>query len=106
MTDKKLQVKFKDILDDIMPYQPEKVIVFGSFVRGKTHKWSDIDMLIVKKTNEPFLQRLKKLSLMCKHNIRPVDFLVYTPEEFNSLTSSPTPFFNNIIKEGKIIYEK
>ena len=41
-----------------MQYQPEKIILFGSYAWGNPTKDSDIDLLIVKKTNQKHRQRM------------------------------------------------
>ena len=53
-----LDRKLKQILSDLKPYNPEKIILYGSCARGDTSKYSDIDLLIVKKTNKLFHHRI------------------------------------------------
>ena len=73
--------KFKSKVNKDMPLQ--KVIFFGSMASGKPHKWSDVDLIIVsagfKKKN--IFKRGAKLYDYWDLNL-PVDFLCYTPEEF------------------------
>lgn len=69
----------------------KKMLLFGSQASGKPHKWSDFDLVIVspkfKKLN--FFQRGAKM--YDYWNLRkPVDFLCYTPEEFNKLKKQVT----------------
>ena len=47
---KELQAELERILPAIINCGVEKVVLFGSLVSGNTHKCSDIDLLIVKKT--------------------------------------------------------
>ncbi len=62
----------------------EKMVLFGSRATGKTGKNSDIDLIIVspsfKKMN--FIKRAAKMYDYWKLEY-PVDFLCYTPDEFN-----------------------
>lgn len=88
----------------VKEYQPEKIVVFGSFVSGKIKENSDLDIMILKDTKSPFLQRLKEVALISRPKIA-VDFLVYTPREYEVMSLENNYFFNEIIK-GKIIYEK
>lgn len=104
---KQLQKIIQQIIKDLMPYNPEKIILFGSAVKGRMDEHSDIDIIVIKKTKERFLQRLKKVALMLPSRERVADVLVYTPEEFKQMNSDEyNPFFRNIRNEGKIIYEK
>ena len=61
----------------------DKMILFGSQATGKTHKWSDVDLILVSKKFRKmnFFERGAKLYNYWSVR-RPVDFLCYTPEEF------------------------
>ena len=76
--------RFKKDLSGYIPIR--KMILFGSQARGKTHKWSDVDLLIV---SDKFRRKksFKRARGFYKYwNLDyPVDFLCYTPEEFNKL---------------------
>ena len=104
---KKTQKKIlQEIINDLKSYQPEKIILFGSVAKGKFHSQSDFDLIVIKKTKAPFLQRLKKVNLLIKGNY-PLDILVYTPKEFQEmLKDKSNSFFRSIKKSSKIIYEK
>lgn len=38
-------------------YQPQKIILFGSYADGNPREGSDIDLLIIKETSGTFLDR-------------------------------------------------
>lgn len=84
-------------------YQPQKIILFGSYARGTQSHDSDIDLLIVKDTQEDFLTRIRSVrkSLLCP---LPLDILVYTTDEINKLKDRW--FINDIINEGVVVYER
>jgi len=105
--DKKTQKNIlQEIVKDLKSYRPEKIILFGSVAKGKSHSQSDIDFIVIKKTKTPFLQRLKKVNLLIKGNY-PLDILVYTPKEFQEvLKDKSSSFFRSIKKSSKVIYEK
>lgn len=67
-------------------FKPEKVIIFGSRVRGNARKDSDIDVIVISSyfKNIPFL---KRMSLMLKKVSFPkhVDYLCYTPMEYKRI---------------------
>ncbi len=73
-----------------------KMIFFGSRAKGRFHQDSDIDIVIVSPQFKGlnFFQRGAKM--YDYWNLRyPVDFLCYTPEEFNKLKKQIT-----IVKEA------
>ncbi|MDP4039912.1 MAG: nucleotidyltransferase domain-containing protein [Candidatus Pacearchaeota archaeon] len=73
-----------------------KVILFGSQASNTTHKDSDIDLIIVSPDFESMsaIQRAAKLYNYWEA-LYPVDFICYTPKEFNILKRRIT-----IVKEA------
>ncbi len=104
---RKLAQALQQILQTLtVQYQPDKVILFGSMVNARVGEWSDIDLVIVKDTPRPFLQRIKQVALLCRASVG-VDFLVYTPSEFAQMVAEKNPFIlNEVIRKGKILYER
>jgi len=89
----------------IKEYDPESIFLFGSFVNGEINDWSDIDIIIVKKTNKRFLDRIKEVFMILRPRVG-VDILVYTPEEFNELTMKRTFMKKEMLEKGVKIYER
>ncbi|MDI6902642.1 MAG: nucleotidyltransferase domain-containing protein [Methanocellales archaeon] len=94
--------KFKESMPK--KYRIEKIILFGSQATGKTKESSDIDLIIVSRER-------KKLELLPKlyhewHLVQkidyPVDFLCYTPEEFEKKKKQIT-IVREAVKEGIVI---
>ncbi len=101
-----LETEFKRILDIIIgKYKPEKVILFGSFAEDDIHEWSDIDMVIIKETTLRPIDRCVELSRLVEPKVG-IDFFIYTPDEYKNLLSEKYTFLINIIKKGKVVYEK
>jgi predicted nucleotidyltransferase len=84
---------------------PEKVILFGTLAKGQVHEWSDIDLVIVERTQLPFFQRIKKVRKLLQPRVG-MDIMVYTPEEFDRLCSDRPFFKEEIIGKGEIVYER
>lgn len=83
---------------------PEKVIVFGTLAKGPVHEWSDIDLVVVERTQLPFFQRIKKIRQLLQPKVG-MDIMVYTPEEFEQLCTNRPFFQEEIVGKGKIVYE-
>ena len=86
-------------------YKPEKIILFGSLADGKVHEWSDIDLLIVKKTRKRPIERCLEVCRLIRPKIG-IDLFIYTPEEYERLVNERFSFLINILKMGKVLYEK
>lgn len=53
----------QEIIDRIVAgYDPEKIIVFGSYARGAQRKGSDLDVLVVKDTTARWTDRVRAVS--------------------------------------------
>ncbi len=100
MVKKKLPKKVTDEVKDYVRILKEDelpinhVIVFGSYAKGTTHKWSDIDVCIISsKFNDPF-EALQYLWLKkADDNIEPIGF---SPKDFKEGSS----LINEIKKFG------
>ena len=105
------QAKLNQALERILltlaaEYQPDKVILFGSLAQTAVGEWSDLDLVIIKDTPKPFLQRLKEVALLCRAPVG-VDFLVYTPNEFAQMIADRNPFIlEEVLRKGKVVYER
>jgi predicted nucleotidyltransferase len=104
------QAKLSEALEQILrtvttQYQARKVILFGSLAQGTVGEWSDLDLVIIKDTTLPFLERLKEVAVLCRATVG-VDFLVYTPNEFAQMVAANNPFIvQEVIHKGKVLYE-
>lgn len=89
----------------ITEYTPEKIILFGSFTSGKTKPWSDVDMVIIKNTDKSFLDRTKEVLSLLKPRVG-LDVIIYTPHEFERLSSTNLFIKEEISGKGVVIYER
>lgn len=90
--------EFKESLSKAIPI--EKMIFFGSRAKGRGHRDSDIDLVVVSKKFEGKRFRDRSLGFYKHWNLDyPVDFLCYTPQEFNKRSSQVT-ILREAVKEG------
>ncbi len=89
-------------------YNPEKIILFGSFAYGKPTRDSDIDMLIVKRTKKKSMDRWFTLRKLCQDPDRGIPFspLVFTPKELKHRLSLGDDFFREILERGEMLYQR
>jgi predicted nucleotidyltransferase len=100
-----MNARLEYVLNRLKEYEPEKVILFGSQARDACDVYSDIDLVIIKKTKKLFLDRIKEVLKIIKPNFA-IDILVYTPDEFQRMSFEGNPFLEQVLREGKVIYEK
>ena len=99
-----LETLKEQIIDNFKPFNPEKIILFGSAASGSWDEESDVDIIIVYSTDKSFLNRLKELYQSWSIP-KAVDILAYTPSEFLEMASS-NYFIQDAVKEGELIYER
>jgi len=114
MNQKELNKKLKQIIKDLNPYQPDKVILYGSYAKGNPKKESDIDLLIIKKTDKDYFENVREICQLLRPKkyygtskyIKGIDPIIYTPSQIKKRIMINDFFIKDILKEGKIIYEK
>lgn len=82
----------------------EKVILFGSFAKGKVHPDSDLDLVFISpefKGRDSF-SRFRLIARARKNYELPMDYFGFTPEEFEK--ASPLATLGEIRETGKIVF--
>jgi len=92
----------------IRRYQPERIILFGSYAYGEPDQASDIDLLIVKQTDLPFHKRWAEVCRLVSHLRRGIPFspFVITPDELDERLALGDPFFREILEKGETLYAR
>ncbi len=93
--------KFVSLLQD---YEPECIILFGSRARGEADEYSDYDLIVIKSTRRPFLERLQDMVPYLVAFDHPAEVLVYTPAEFEQMGEVGLGWI--VKREGVILYER
>ena len=73
----------------------QAAFIFGSVAWERARYWSDIDVLIVKQTTQPFVERGREFMDLFDLGLA-VDILVYTPAEFHAMKQEPSFFWRQI----------
>jgi len=105
-------IKIKKILITLLQERGihvEKIVVFGSFAKGKMNKNSDIDIIIVSKDfrNKDIFERVEMTRGIHRKLIegvmKPFDIMYYSNEEWKG---SHSLIINAAKKEGEIVYAR
>jgi predicted nucleotidyltransferase len=81
-----------------------EVILFGSHARGDPDENSDVDLMIIAKSNLPRFKRSRELYKLMRPYPFAMDLVVYTPEEIERGMRSPVSFVSTVLREGKTLY--
>ena len=87
-----------------MEFQPQKIILFGSYARGNPRPESDVDLLVIMDTPlkeiEQALKIRRYLGVMFG-----LDLIVHTPKRIAQRVEMGDWFLRDVLKEGKVMYE-
>lgn len=106
MANKSPRKKILEIVDKIKKeYQPEKIILFGSYAYGEPAEHSDIDLLIIKESNKRRIDRFCEVRRIIRYmkgiSVQPI---VFTKDEINKRLKIGDDFIKEILEKGKVLY--
>ncbi len=87
-----------------LKFQPEQIVLFGSFAEGKGRTDSDVDLLVIMQ----YKGNSHRRAIEVLKEIQPrfaVDLLVRTPEEIKRRLALNDFFMQEIFQKGKVLYE-
>ena len=85
-------------------FNPQKIIVFGSYAWGKPTDDSDIDIFLIMESNLRRDERARQVQKIFSQRSFPLDVIVYTPEEVEQSLKRGNPIIREILNQG-VLYE-
>lgn len=99
------QNQIKEVVDIIVKnVNPEKVILFGSYAYGEPQEDSDLDILVIKDTDDDRYRRTREIRRYLRGTKIPIDVVVYTKEEVEEWRETKSAFITQVIRNGKVLY--
>lgn len=87
-------------------FDPDRIILFGSYAYGQPRPESDVDLLVVLETAErPRAKQLEIARALSPHPFG-MDILVRTPEQLRKRIAMGDYFLREIITKGQVLYER
>ena len=85
---------------------PLRIVLFGSRARDEALPDSDLDILVIEHSTLPRYKRSARYRRALTGLFPSKDILVWTPEEIREWSDVPNAFINEILDEGKVLYER
>jgi predicted nucleotidyltransferase len=82
-------------------FQPEKIILFGSYAYGQPHADSDVDILVIMPARNE-LDQAVKICLAVEYHF-PLDLLVRTPKNLAWRLADGDSFLRQVMERGKVL---
>ncbi len=101
----------QQLVDQIKQFDPEKIILFGSYAYGTPNEGSDVDLFVVKNVNR---DDIRDLRLNIRGHLRdiiynqkiPIDLLLDSQEHINERIKLGDSMYKEIMSKGRIVYAK
>ena len=85
-------------------FQPDRIILFGSYAYGQPNEDSDVDLLVIL----PFDEMPVKTAIAIRQQIKspfPLDLIARTPDQIQQRLDMGDFFIQDIINRGYVLYE-
>jgi len=87
-------------------YNPDKIILFGSYAKGTSDENSDLDLFVLKDTELSKSKRVVQVRRLLYGAMVPMDLVVFTPQEVDESKDNEFSFVNEILNTGQVMYER
>jgi predicted nucleotidyltransferase len=85
-------------------FQPDKIILFGSYAYGAPHAESDVDILVIMPARN---ERDQAFKIRCEVPTQfPMDLIVLKPQQVQWRLAERESFLTEIMSKGTVLYEK
>jgi len=99
------------LVERIKQFDPEKVILFGSYAYGTPNKDSDVDLFVVKNIKR---EEIRELRINIRGHLRdiiynqkvPVDLLLDSQDHINERIRLGDSVYEEIMKKGRVLYAR
>lgn len=85
-------------------FQPDKIILFGSYAYGEPTVDSDIDLLVVLPIECEPVEKAIEIRLAVSYHF-PLDLLVRSPDSLKKRVEMGDFFIQEILEKGRVLYE-
>ena len=97
--------EIKDLTSQIArEFNPDRIILFGSYAYGQPGNNSDVDILVVL----PFKGKPVRKAIEIRNKVNagvPLDLIVRTPEQVAERLAQNDWFMREIVERGRTLYE-
>ncbi len=102
VTDRAIQELVRRI---VAGFQPQRILLFGSYAYGTPTPESDVDVLVVMDTPLREVQQAVAIYQALPHAFG-VDLIVHTPARLAQRLELGDAFLHEIVSRGKVLYER
>lgn len=100
-----IEILKDEIVERLKPLKPEKIILFGSYACGKATESSDVDLFLVKDTDDYNFEAVAMIKLRDLIRKYGIGFDILSASN-SFIQNREDPFYKiDILEKGRVIYE-
>jgi predicted nucleotidyltransferase len=85
---------------------PDRILMFGSYAKGRATFSSDLDLLIAMPTTVTALPRCSDLMPYLGDSVIPIDLHIVTTEALDQYGRERHHFLHSVLRSGKVLYTR
>jgi predicted nucleotidyltransferase len=109
-----IELVLNELVENLKPADPLKIVLFGSHARGTAREDSDIDIMVILDNDyvaANYTERMNRFLSVSRlvrgiHGKFAMDILVYSRKELGIIKSNGNDFIDEVEETGRVIYEK
>jgi len=87
-------------------FDPERIILFGSYAYGQPTEDSDVDLLVVMPFEGKAFRKAVEILVEVHPGIFPIDLIVRRPGELEARYTGGDPLIGDAVDFGKVLYAR
>ncbi len=96
--------KIQAFVDEVVRnFQPERVILFGSYAYGKPNSDSDVDLLVIMRHRGHSVEQASRIRQRVRAGF-PLDLLVRSPAKIRERIKIGDSFIEEILEKGQVLH--
>jgi predicted nucleotidyltransferase len=90
----------------VRQFEPERIILFGSYACARATYDSDVDILVVMPIEGSQREKAREIDHALSDRTLPLDLIVVTPEQFDRMKHVAGSLIAEAHRQGKVLYER
>jgi len=89
----------------VREFQPERIILFGSYARGDFDRGSDLDLLVILANVANRFDEMVRLQSVLRGLRMPIDIVVYSANQVEERQHLRGTMLYHALTEGRVLYD-
>lgn len=98
-------IRIKTFVEEVVRrFEPERVVLFGSYAYGRPHADSDVDLLVVMRHQGAGAEQAARIRQEVQSGF-PLDLIVRSPAIIRQRLKMGDSFIREILERGQVLHE-